>query len=52
MNIAQFLGVSIRTARRYHRVHGLPVDKFGTKTVYLDVDKFELWKRRKKKKTL
>ena len=50
-NIAQFLGVSIRTARRYHRVLGLPIDKFGTKTVYLDMEKFDLWKRKHRKNT-
>jgi hypothetical protein len=31
-------------------VLGLPIDRFGTKTAYLDMEKFEQWKRRKKKK--
>ena len=50
-NIAQFLGVSIRTARRYHQVLRLPIDKFGSKTVYLGVEKFDQWKRKRERKT-
>ena len=47
-NTAQFLGVSIRTAHPYHQVLRLPIDKFGTKTVYLDVEKFDEWKKETK----